>query len=67
MNILSLGDDLLPGTDRRTGGRTEKRSNLKVIYCHFVNAVTLVEYPPCQGVRSKTSLHCSLKDQIQTT
>jgi len=52
MNILSLGDDLLPGTETRTGGRTEKRSNLNVIFCHFVNAVTLEEYPPCQGVRS---------------
>jgi len=52
MNILSLGDDLLPGTDRRTGGRTEKRSNLKVSYRHFVNAVAIEEYPPFQGVRS---------------
>jgi len=66
MNILSLGDDLLPRTERRTCGRTEKRSNLKDTYRHFVNAVAIEEYPPCQGVRSKTSLHCSLKDQFQT-
>jgi len=47
MDILPVGDDLLPGTDRKTDGRIEKSVNLKFTYRHFVNALSRDEYLPC--------------------
>jgi len=38
-----MGDDLLPGTDRRTDGRTEKHVNLTVTYRHFVIVLPIEE------------------------
>jgi len=44
MDFLPVGDYLLPGRDRKTDRRTEKRVNLKFAYRHFVNALTKDEY-----------------------
>ena len=49
MDIIPVGDDLLLGTHRRAEGRPEKRVNFKATYGHFVNALTIEEYPGCQG------------------
>jgi hypothetical protein len=40
-NILLVGDDLLPGTDRRTDGRTKKHVTFKDAYRHLVNALAI--------------------------
>ena len=49
MHTLPMGDDLLPGTDRKRDRLTEKHVNLNVTYRHFVNSLAVGEYPGCQG------------------
>ena len=41
MDILPVGDDVLPGTDRRKGRRTKKSVNFKDTYWHLVNALAI--------------------------
>jgi hypothetical protein len=61
-----MGDDLLPGTDRMTDGRTVIHVNLKVTYRHFENALAIGKYGGSQGIWSYGFLHCSIKLQCQT-
>ena len=44
MDFLPVGDDLLPGRDRKTDRRTEKRVYFKFTYRQYVNALAKDEY-----------------------